>query len=224
MAILGCAAMLACQTSRRPGSSSTRESSERFTPASFASLQRQLDAADESIGARSAERIVVWDASSGGSQAEHDDICEGALVLALAVAQSPSDLPLTRLHVAGPGGRDVDLMMVGEYPKETLAPLRISGKAGTNVWAGLYYLPAVRRIAKGSLQADFPSRKNMDLGAIPDSLFAAYMDRADGELTLFLGNVGRMALREYPGVILRPDFAKSAVTPEGPTTPGTPTP
>lgn len=190
------------------------EGETRHAPASLETIQHQLDEADRDIGDRTAARFAVWDAAVAGSQAEHDGIGQGALILVVAVAQSESDLPLQRVYVVGPKGKPVNLMTIGTIPREMLKGLRISGKGGTHVWAGVYYVLAARRIARGPIFVDFATRTGFELGTLPPEIFGSLEDKG-GQIHLNLGDVAHMARREYPGIELDPGFARSLGPPEG---------
>lgn len=193
----------------------------RKAPASLQTIQRQLDDADRVIGDRTAERLAVWDVAVAGSQAEHDDIGQGALILVVAVARSDADLPLRRVYVIGPKGNPVSLVRVGAIPREMLEALRISGKGGSNIWAAVYLLIAARRTARGPIFADFATRTGFELGKLTPAMFGTLEDK-EGKIHLYIGNVARMAKREYPGIELDPDFARS-LGPPGGATKGEPT-
>lgn len=185
----------------------------RASPTSLKTLQQQLDDTDSLIGDRTAARAAVWDAATAGSQTEHDDIGQGALVLVVAVAQAAEDLPLRRVWVSGARAKRLPLIRVGTVPETQLHSLRLSGKAGTHCWGAVYYLPLARTLGKGDLFADFPLRSDFRLGALPERAFRDFRDRSDG-VKIYLGNVAKMALREYPGLELDPEFQGAATTPE----------
>lgn len=186
----------------------------RHAPASLETIQQQLDEADRYIGDRTAARFAVWDVAVAGSQAEHDDIGQGVLILVVAVARSESDLPLRRVYVVGPKGNPVSLLPIGTIPRELLQGLRISGKSGGNVWAGVYFLLAARRVARGPIFADFATRTGFELGTLPPEAFGTLEDK-EGKVQLYLGNVAQMAKREYHGIQFDPDFAQSLGSTEG---------
>lgn len=186
----------------------------RQAPASLRTIQQQLDEAERHIGDRTAARFAVWDVAVAGSQAEHDNIGQGVLILVVAVAQSESDLPLRRVYVVGPKGNPVSLLPIGTIPRELLQGLRLSGKGGSNVWGGVYFLLAARRITRSPIFADFATRTGFELGTLPPEAFGTLEDK-EGQIQLHLGNVAQMAKREYPGIRFDPDFAKSLVPAAG---------
>jgi len=171
----------------------------RKSAASLATIQKQLDEADRQIGDRTANRMVAWDAAAASSQAEHEKVGQGVLVLTVAVARAAGDLPLQRVYVFGPSGAEVELLPVGAISATVLKALRISGKAGANVWAEVYYLPAARRMARSSLIADFPGRKGFELGKLSDKLFKNLTDKNEA-FTIDFSSIAAMALRNYEGL------------------------
>ena len=112
----------------------------------------------------SVPRVVVFDWAAASSQAEHEAISEGGLIMLLAISKDPEELPLKLAYVHRGKDKPVRLVKVAELGPAQVSKLKFSGVVGMHGWAGLYWMPAIRRI-EGRVLVDFSkNREDFSIG------------------------------------------------------------
>ncbi len=157
----------------------------------------------------SCPRVVVFDWAAASNQAEHDAISEGGIIMLLAISKDPEEVPLKLAYVDRGKDKPVRLVKIGELSSAQVSKLRFNGVVGTHAWAGLYWMPAMRRI-EGKVLVDFSkTREDFSIGlSLPPN--PKMFEGLNDNLTEFPGLPGiavkAMAEREFPGFELDKDF------------------
>ncbi|MFZ1612601.1 MAG: hypothetical protein WAT51_00410 [Holophaga sp.] len=157
----------------------------------------------------SCPRVVVYDWATASNQAEHDAISEGALILLLAISKDPTELPVKLAYVNRGKEKPIRLIKIGELSSAMVKRLKLTGIVGTNAWAGLYWLPAIRRI-EGKVLVDFSKNRedfSIGLSLPPDQkMFEGLNDHITEFPGLPNSAVKAMSEREFPGFELDKGF------------------
>lgn len=167
---------------------------------SLAKLQHRIDDAERQVGdaGRSAPRAALYDATGGITQAEHEALAEGIIIVVLATAVDPGELPLRSLYQQDGGSRQI-LPPIARLPAELAERFRLDGSIGKHASAALYFLPHARA-ARGSLVVDFArNREGFILTPeLPTDCLANVNDTGTSTV-VDSATLARVIRREYPG-------------------------
>jgi len=176
-------------------------------PVDLERLQQHLDRAEaRAVGVAQGKKVprgIAFDTAGATDQPDHARLGHGLLVLVLALAHDPQELPLRRVRALGPGSAEAELVLIGQVPQASVARLRIQGTMGRIAWGGLYFLPEARR-TPGPLLADFArGREGMAFGSISPSVLGGLHDRDPARPDPQA--VRALAARMFPVAVLLPD-------------------
>jgi len=185
-------------------------------PAGLSKLQGRIREAETQVqemiqSGRLADcpRLVLHDWAAASNQAEHEAISEGALIMLLAVSKDAAELPLQLAYVDRGETKPMRLVQIAHLPEAELRRLKLSGVLGSHVWAGLYWLPAMRRL-EGKVRVDFAKNREdfgVGLNLPPDpKMFEGLVDKLQAFPGLPGAAVKAMAEREFPGFVFEAGY------------------
>ena len=186
-------------------------------------LQNLITAAEENTRLRAAkwrsenpgkgsfvsDRIILSDSCMGSDQYEHDQLGEGSIICLLGISKDPSELPFAKVYFEGKDGKSFELLLIATMPTQIGKSLKTDGSLGTNIWAGLYWIPRVRSL-EGQLLVDFQTNRTRFRPGIDfpfsKSVGKNLEDKPSKELIVNFGTMKEVVDREYPGMELTPEI------------------
>jgi hypothetical protein len=212
VAVVSLAAVsLGCAHQSTPSEASSpqhvvRHLSDSEGATSLARVQAMLDSLQNwpAVSGAIVDRAASQDVAFASSQSEFDAIMRGALVMIVAVSRDPSELP-PQLYVLGKTGNRLPLFRVAVLSPTLTKRLKVGGGFGTNVWAGVFHAPLVKRF-NGTLMVDFgPNQPSFALQYnFPGH--DAWVDSGSKNVSISADAIEAMCRREYPDFTIDSEF------------------